>query len=195
MTAPGKQRLERQEPNKGASHSRSPRAVSMSRLTMSLSKKRKISGLSGLELDLALTQLRKLRSSVIVEEVPESDPTPADTFTDQLDSMIATLESRTNSSLVQPFSHRFCNTSLLVVALFLRCRMTQLWKGSTSSERACSTSIQRAHFVMQLSPLELSALTNCGQTITCTNISPSSPAPSRIKFVFTPSRRALFCSL
>jgi hypothetical protein len=73
--------------------------------------------------------------------------------------------------------------------------MTQLWKGSTSSERACSTSIQRAHFVMQLSPLGLSVLTNYGQTITCTSISPSSPAPSRIKFVFTPSRRALFYSL
>ncbi|KAM6496492.1 hypothetical protein JOM56_006965 [Amanita muscaria] len=68
------------------------------------SKKRKISGLSGLELDLALTQLRKLRSSVIVEEVPESDPAPADTFTDQLDSMIATLESRTNSPLSLSFS-------------------------------------------------------------------------------------------
>jgi hypothetical protein len=94
---------------------------------MSSSKKRKISGLSGLELDLALTQLRKLRSSVIVEEVPESDPladpTPADTFTDQLDTMIATLESRTQTPLVRPlFSHRFCDTSLLVVALFLRCR-------------------------------------------------------------------------
>ena len=90
--------------------------------TMS-SKKRKISGLSGLELDLALTQLRKLRSSVIVEEVPESDPTPADTFADQLDGMIATLESRANSPLVRLlFSHHTCNASLLVVALFLRCR-------------------------------------------------------------------------
>ena len=48
---------------------------------------------------------------------------------------------------------------------------------------------------MQSLPLGLSALTNGGQTITCTSISPSSPAPSRMKFVFTPSRRALFCSL
>ncbi len=73
--------------------------------------------------------------------------------------------------------------------------MTKLWKGSTSSERACSTSIQRPHFAMQLSPLRLLALTNCGQTITCISISPSSPAHSRIKFVFIPARRALFCSL
>ncbi|KAK2467651.1 hypothetical protein APHAL10511_000506 [Amanita phalloides] len=71
---------------------------------MSASKKRKISGLSGLQLDLALAQLRKLRSSVIIEEVPESDPTPADTFTDQLDSMIATLESRANNPLSLSFS-------------------------------------------------------------------------------------------
>jgi hypothetical protein len=67
---------------------------------MSTSKKRKISGLGGLELDLALTQLRKLRSSVNVEELLESDPTPTDTFTDQLDSMITTLESRVNDPLV-----------------------------------------------------------------------------------------------
>ena len=65
------------------------------------SKRRKISGLSGLELDLALTQLRKLRSSVIVEEAQESDPTPTDTFTEQLDSMITTLESRVNDPLVR----------------------------------------------------------------------------------------------
>ncbi|KAF8625256.1 hypothetical protein AX15_005478 [Amanita polypyramis BW_CC] len=66
---------------------------------MSLSKKHKISGLSGLELDLALAQLQKLRSSGIVEEVPKSDPTPPDTFTDQLDSMITTLESRAPSGI------------------------------------------------------------------------------------------------
>jgi len=71
--------------------------------TMSATKKRKISGLSGLELDLTLTQLRKLRSTVIVEKVPES----ADTFTEQLDSMIATLESRVNNPLV--FSYLVCN--------------------------------------------------------------------------------------
>lgn len=70
---------------------------------MSATKKRKISGLSGLELDLTLTQLRKLRSTVIVEKVPES----ADTFTEQLDSMIATLESRVNNPLV--FSYLVCN--------------------------------------------------------------------------------------
>ena len=40
---------------------------------MQASKKRKI---SGLELDMTLTQLRKLRSSVIVEGVPKSEPTP-----------------------------------------------------------------------------------------------------------------------
>lgn len=71
--------------------------------TLSAPKKRKISGLSVLELDLALTQLKRLRSSVIVEiveEVPELDTTPADAFTDELDSMIATLESRISSPLV-----------------------------------------------------------------------------------------------
>lgn len=50
---------------------------------------------------MALTQLQRLRSSFIVEEVPESDPTPLDTFTDQLDIMIATLESRVHNPLVQ----------------------------------------------------------------------------------------------
>ena len=90
---------------------------------MSSSKKRKISSLSGLELELALTQLRKLRSSLIIEEVPESDPTPDDTFTDELNRMIITLESRASSLLVQSlFVHLACNTSLLVVALFLRRR-------------------------------------------------------------------------
>ena len=73
--------------------------------------------------------------------------------------------------------------------------MTKFWNGSTSSERACSTSIQTPHFVKPLSPLRLSALTNCGQTITCTSILPSSPIPSRIKFVLSPSCRALFSSL
>lgn len=91
---------------------------------MSPSKKRKLSGMSGLELDQALTQLRKLRSSVVVEEVPESDPAPANVFTDQLDSMITTLESRGNSPLVRPiFSYYFvCNASLVLVALVLGSR-------------------------------------------------------------------------
>ncbi|KAG8902133.1 hypothetical protein FRB99_004820 [Tulasnella sp. 403] len=71
---------------------------------MSASNKLKISGLSGSELDLALTQLRKLRSSVIVEEVPESDPTPDDTLTDQLDSTSSTLEPRVNNPLSLSFS-------------------------------------------------------------------------------------------
>jgi hypothetical protein len=88
--------------------------------TMSATKKRKISGLSGLELDLALTQLRQLRSSAIVEEVPESDAAPVDTFTDQLDSMITALESRVNSPLVRPlFSYFVYNVSLLLVPLVL----------------------------------------------------------------------------
>lgn len=95
---------------------------------MSTSKKRKISSLSGLELELTLAQLRKLRSSIIVEEVPEFDPTPADTSTDQLDSMIATLESRVNNPLVRPlFSYLVCNLSLLPVALVLGCR----WRSFT----------------------------------------------------------------
>ena len=85
---------------------------------MSATKKRKISGLSGLELDLALNQLRKLRSSAIVEEVPESDPAPVDTSTDKLDSMITALESRVNSPLVRPlFSYFVYNVSLPLAAL------------------------------------------------------------------------------
>ena len=58
-------------------------------------KKRKISDPGGSKLDLALAQLRELR--VLFNEVLESDPTPADTLTNQLDVMIATLESRVNS--------------------------------------------------------------------------------------------------
>ncbi|KAG5640518.1 hypothetical protein DXG03_008228 [Asterophora parasitica] len=67
-------------------------------------KKRKISSLSGLELDLALAQVKKLRTSFIVEELPESDPAPDDTFTDLLDNTIAALESRANDPLSLPFS-------------------------------------------------------------------------------------------
>ena len=66
------------------------------RTTMSSSKKRKNSGLSGLELELTLTQLC---SSLIIEKVPGSDPTPADTFMDELDRMIITLESRASEVL------------------------------------------------------------------------------------------------
>ena len=61
--------------------------------TMSATKKRKISVLNGLELDMTLTQLRKLCSSAVIEEVPESEVA-------QLDSMITALESRVNSPLV-----------------------------------------------------------------------------------------------
>lgn len=64
------------------------------RTTMSASKKRKTSGLSGLKLDLTLTQLRKLRSS---KRCRSPNPAPAGTFADQLDSMIATLGSRVNN--------------------------------------------------------------------------------------------------
>lgn len=66
-----------------------------------------------------------------------------------------------------------------------RLPMTKLWKGLTSSERACSTSNHKPHFARKLSPLGLLALTICGQTITCTSISLSSPAPSCIEFIFT----------
>ena len=88
--------------------------------TMSATKKRKISGLSGLEVDITLTQLRKLRSSAVIQEVPVSDAAPVDTITDQLDRMITALESRVNSPLVWPlFSYFVYNLSLLLVALVL----------------------------------------------------------------------------
>jgi hypothetical protein len=45
---------------------------------MSAPKKQKIIGLSESDLHLALTHLRKLRSSLDSEEVPESDPTLVD---------------------------------------------------------------------------------------------------------------------
>ena len=64
--------------------------------------KRKISGLTGVELQVALEQLRKIRSNIVVEEVPESDPAPEDTFADELESMIATLEARQNDPSVRP---------------------------------------------------------------------------------------------
>ncbi|TEB33909.1 hypothetical protein FA13DRAFT_1763439, partial [Coprinellus micaceus] len=59
-----------------------------------------MSGLSGLELERSLTQLRKLRKTLIFEEVSESDPTPTDTLSDKLDKVIALLESRTHDPLV-----------------------------------------------------------------------------------------------
>jgi hypothetical protein len=90
---------------------------------MPTSKKRKISSLSGLELELALARLRKLRSSLVVEEVPESDPKPADTFIDEIDSMIGKLELRMNNPLVRPLvGYLARNLSPLLVTLVLRCR-------------------------------------------------------------------------
>jgi len=87
---------------------------------MSASKKRKISGLNGFKLELALIQLRKLRSSAVIIEVPESDPAPADTFMDQLDSMITTLETRLDDPLVNPFvGYLFCKVSPLLVTVDL----------------------------------------------------------------------------
>lgn len=53
----------------------------------------KLSNLCGLEIDWVLPQLQELHSSIVVEEVPESDPMPDDTPTDELDSTIATLKS------------------------------------------------------------------------------------------------------
>ena len=70
--------------------------------TMTGFTKRKISGLTGVELQLALQQLRKIRSSIVVEEVQESDPgAPEDTFADELESMMATLEARQNDPSVR----------------------------------------------------------------------------------------------
>jgi hypothetical protein len=65
-------------------------------------KKRKISGLDGLELQRSLTLLRKLRKTLVFEGVSESDPTPTDTLGDKLDKVIALLESRTHGPLVRP---------------------------------------------------------------------------------------------
>ncbi|TEB06298.1 hypothetical protein FA13DRAFT_1750032 [Coprinellus micaceus] len=59
---------------------------------MSTGKKRRISGLDGLELQRSLTQLRTLRKTL-------SDPTPTDTLGDKLDKVIALLESRTHDPL------------------------------------------------------------------------------------------------
>ena len=67
---------------------------------MYAAKKRKISSLSGLELEMSLTRLRKLRKTLIPEEVSESDAISTDTFSDRLDNMIALLESRVNDPLV-----------------------------------------------------------------------------------------------
>ncbi|KAI0723064.1 hypothetical protein C8Q76DRAFT_794042 [Earliella scabrosa] len=72
---------------------------------MTGSTKRKISGLTGVELQLALQQLQQIRSSIMVEEVPESDPAPEDTFADELESMIATLEARQNDPSSLSFSY------------------------------------------------------------------------------------------
>lgn len=71
--------------------------------SMVAAKKRKISGLSGLELELSLTQLRKLRRTLIFE-VPESDSAPTDTLGDELDNVITLLESRINDPLSLSFS-------------------------------------------------------------------------------------------
>ena len=70
--------------------------------TMS-SKKHKISGLSGLELGLTLISSGSSVLLLLLKRYLRSDPTPADTFTDQLDSMISILESRANSPLVRPY--------------------------------------------------------------------------------------------
>ncbi|KAG6916683.1 hypothetical protein DXG01_005805 [Tephrocybe rancida] len=70
----------------------------------SASKKRKISGLSGLELELSLVQLRKLRKTIVFDDVLESEPTPSDTLGDDLDKVIALLESRTKDPLSLSFS-------------------------------------------------------------------------------------------
>ncbi|TEB33894.1 hypothetical protein FA13DRAFT_1789696 [Coprinellus micaceus] len=67
---------------------------------MSTGKKRRISGLDGLELQRSLTQLRTLRKTLAFEGISESDPTPTDTLSDKLDKVIALLESRTHDPLV-----------------------------------------------------------------------------------------------
>ena len=88
---------------------------------MSASTKHKISGLSGLELGLALAQLRKLRASVRVEEVPAAEPDPE--LADQLDDMIATLQSRVRDPLVRlSLFRRVCDASRFPVARVRGCR-------------------------------------------------------------------------
>ncbi|EAU91843.1 hypothetical protein CC1G_04610 [Coprinopsis cinerea okayama7 len=71
---------------------------------MSASKKRKISGLSGLELELSLVQLRKLRKTIVFEDVLELEATETDTLGDELDKVIALLETRTKEPLSLSFS-------------------------------------------------------------------------------------------
>jgi hypothetical protein len=63
----------------------------------STKKKRKLSGLTGMELQLAYTSLLKLKSALVYEESEETEdpdePAP-ETFERQVDTMIALLGSR-----------------------------------------------------------------------------------------------------
>ena len=61
------------------------------------SKKRKLSGLTGLELRLAYQSLLKLKKSIVYEESEESEESeedPPESFEEQLDRMLSLLGSR-----------------------------------------------------------------------------------------------------
>ena len=57
------------------------------------SKKRKISGLSGLELQLAYNSLLKLKKSIVYEE-SEEEGGPLESFEEQVDTMLSLLGTR-----------------------------------------------------------------------------------------------------
>ena len=57
------------------------------------SKKRKISGLSGLELQLAYNSLLKLKKS-IVYQASEEEEGPLESFEEQVDTMLSLLGTR-----------------------------------------------------------------------------------------------------
>ena len=63
-------------------------------------KKCKISCLSGLELEMSLTQLHKLQKILIPNEIPESDTILTNILSDRLDNIIALLESQVNDLLI-----------------------------------------------------------------------------------------------
>ena len=56
------------------------------------SKKRKLSGLSGLELQLAYNSLLKLKKSIVYEEAEEEGPPEG--FEQQVDTMLSLLGSK-----------------------------------------------------------------------------------------------------
>ena len=71
---------------------------------MSSANKREIPGISGPELEISLARLRRLRKTLISEQVlPELEPTPSNAVLGgEVDKLINLLESRTHDSHVRP---------------------------------------------------------------------------------------------